>query len=42
MTALLTHLVVTAALLLLVAQIVKGVEVDGFGSALLAALEPRT
>jgi putative membrane protein len=37
-TALLAHLVVTAALLLLVAQIVKGVEVDGFGSALLAAL----
>lgn len=38
MIALLAHLVVTAALLLLVAQVVKGVEVDGFGSALLAAL----
>ncbi len=38
MMTLLVHLVVTAALLLVVAQVVKGVEVDGFGSALLAAI----
>jgi len=38
MTSLLVHLVVTAALLLLVARFVKGVEVGGFGTALLAAL----
>ncbi len=38
MTSLLVHLVVSAALLLLVARFVKGVQVDGFGTALLAAL----
>jgi putative membrane protein len=38
MTSLLVHLVVTAALLLLVARFVKGVQVDGFATALLAAL----
>jgi putative membrane protein len=38
MTALLLHLAVTAALLLLVARFVKGVEIEGFGTALLAAL----
>jgi putative membrane protein len=38
MTALLVHLVVTAALLLLVARFVKGVEIEGFGTALVAAL----
>jgi putative membrane protein len=35
---LLVHLVVTALLLLAVARFVKGVEIDGFGTALLAAL----
>lgn len=38
MAALLVHLVVTAALLLLVARFVRGVEIEGFGTALLAAL----
>ena len=38
MATLLVHLVVTAALLLLVARFVKGVEIEGFGTALLAAL----
>lgn len=32
------HLVVSALLLLLVARLVDGIEVEGFGSALLAAL----
>lgn len=34
MAALLVHLVVTAALLLLVARFVRGVEIEGFGTAL--------
>ena len=38
MATLLVHLIVTAALLLLVARFVKGVEIEGFGTALLAAL----
>ena len=38
MATLLVHLVMTAALLLLVARFVRGVEIDGFGTALLAAL----
>ena len=38
MATLLVHLVVTAALLLLVARFVKGVEIEGFSTALLAAL----
>jgi putative membrane protein len=38
MTAFLAHLVVTAALLLLVSNVVKGVSIEGWGSALLAAL----
>lgn len=32
------HLVLTAALLLIVANVIKGVEVESFGSALLGAL----
>ncbi len=36
--ALLVHLVVTALLLLAVARFVKGVEIAGFGTALVAAL----
>jgi len=36
--SLLVHLVVSAALLLLVARFVKGVEIEGFGVALIAAL----
>lgn len=38
MIELLAHLVITAALLLLVANIVKGVEIQGWGSAFLAAI----
>lgn len=38
MTAFLVHLVVTAALLLLVAHWVRGVHVEGWGSALIGAL----
>jgi len=38
MGLLIVHLVVTAALLLVVARVVKGVDVEGFGTALLAAL----
>ena len=38
MTLFLAHLVVTAALLLLVANLVPGVQVQGFGSAFLGAL----
>jgi putative membrane protein len=38
MLAFLLHLVLTAALLLLVARLVRGVEVVGWGPALLAAL----
>jgi putative membrane protein len=38
MGAFLIHLLVTAGLLLLVAKIVDGVDVDGLGSALFAAL----
>ena len=38
MTSLLAHLIVTAALLLLVSNVVKGVSVEGWGAALLAAL----
>jgi len=34
----LAHLLVTAALLLVVASLVRGVEVEGWGSAILAAL----
>jgi putative membrane protein len=36
--SLLVHLVVTALLLLAVARFVQGVSIDGFGTALLAAL----
>ena len=32
------HLVITAALLLLVANMVKGIEISGWGSAFLAAI----
>ena len=38
MAPLLLHLLVTAALLLVVARVVKGVAIEGFGTALLAAL----
>jgi putative membrane protein len=38
MLAFLAHLILTAAALLLVAKVVSGVEVQGFGSALLGAL----
>jgi putative membrane protein len=38
MLAFLTHLIVTAALLLLVANLVRGVQVEGWGSALIGAL----
>jgi putative membrane protein len=38
MLAFLAHLILTAAALLLVAKVVSGVEVQGFGSALIGAL----
>ena len=38
MLAFLTHLIMTAALLLLVANLVRGVQVEGWGSALIGAL----
>lgn len=38
MTAFLLHLIVTAALLLLVANLVRGVQVEGWGAALIGAL----
>jgi putative membrane protein len=38
MLAFLAHLIVTAALLLIVANFVRGVEVRGWGSALIGAL----
>jgi putative membrane protein len=38
MLVFLTHLILTAVLLLLVANIVRGVQVQGFGSALVGAL----
>lgn len=38
MTQFLAHLVITAALLLVVAHLVPGIQVRGFGSALVAAL----
>jgi putative membrane protein len=38
MTQFLAHLVITAALLLLVANLVPGVQVKGFGSAFLGAI----
>ena len=38
MTAFLLHLILTAALLLVVAKAVRGVEVSGIGSALIGAL----
>ena len=38
MTQFLAHLVITAALLLLVANLVPGIQVRGFGSAFLGAL----
>ncbi|MGJ0485129.1 MAG: phage holin family protein [Methylomicrobium sp.] len=38
MTAFLIHLIVTAGLLLLVANLVRGVQVEGWGSALIGAL----
>jgi putative membrane protein len=38
MTAILVHLVITAALLLLVAHLVSGVEVDDWGAALIGAI----
>jgi len=38
MLAFILHLVVSALLLIVVAKIVDGVEVDGFGAALIAAL----
>lgn len=38
MLAFLTHLIVTAGLLLLVANLVRGVHVEGWGSALIGAL----
>jgi putative membrane protein len=37
-TAFLTHLILTAALLLLVANLVRGVQIEGWGSAFLGAL----
>ena len=41
MAEFLAHLVLTAALLLIVANVVRGVEVEGFGSALLGAFGNR-
>jgi putative membrane protein len=38
MTQFLAHLLITAALLLLVANVVRGVQVQGWGSAVLGAL----
>ncbi|MDD5579922.1 MAG: phage holin family protein [Methylobacter sp.] len=38
MLAFLAHLIVTAALLLLVANLVRGVQVQGWGSALIGAI----
>jgi putative membrane protein len=38
MLAFLAHLILTAAALLLVAKVVRGVQVEGFGSALIGAL----
>jgi putative membrane protein len=38
MLAFLAHLILTAAALLLVAKVVSGVDVEGFGSAVLGAL----
>ncbi len=38
MLVFLTHLILTAVLLLLVASLVRGVQVQGFGSALVGAL----
>ena len=38
MVAFIVHLIVTAALLLVVAKLVRGVEVKSFGSALIGAL----
>jgi putative membrane protein len=38
MTAFLIHLIVTAGLLLLIANLVRGVQVEGWGSALIGAL----
>lgn len=38
MTAFVVHLVLSAALLLIVASLVRGVRVDGWGAALLGAL----
>ena len=38
MLAFLAHLILTAAALLLVAKVVSGVEVEGFGSAVIGAL----
>lgn len=38
MLELLAHLILTAALLMLVANMVKGIEISGWGSALLAAI----
>lgn len=38
MTAFLLHLVLTAALLLVVAKVIRGVQVRNFGSALIGAL----
>lgn len=38
MTAFLTHLVLTAALLLLVANLVRGIQIEGWGAAFLGAL----
>ncbi|EIC28633.1 MULTISPECIES: phage holin family protein [Methylomicrobium] len=38
MMAFLAHLILTAALLLLVAHFVRGVQVEGWGSALIGAL----
>ena len=38
MTQFLAHLFITAALLLLVANLVRGVQVEGWGSAILGAL----
>lgn len=37
MVALLAHLIVSAALLVLVAELVRGIELEGVGAALLAA-----
>ena len=38
MIAFVTHLLITAALLLLVANLVRGVQIEGWGAAFLAAL----